>query len=292
MPRYAYVNGSYLPHKDAGVHIEDRGFQFADSVYEVIALIHGQLVDEGGHLDRLERSLAAIDIAMPVKRDNLRFIIRELLRKNRLRNGMIYMQVSRGACRRDFPFPAAHVPPTLVITTRPYRYEVNPRLEKGISVITTPDIRWHRRDIKTNGLLAQILAKQKALDSGAYDAWFFDDDGYVTEGSASNAWILTDDGCLVTRQPTEKILRGVTRAALFHICKDLGLVIEERPFTVEEAYNAREAFSTGAIALTVPVIEIDGRKIGDGQPGPVVKKLYDAYRDYVARGETVNWKAD
>lgn len=292
MPRYAYVNGAYLPHYEAGVHIEDRGFQFADSVYEAIAMINGQLADETGHLDRLERSLSELSIAMPVSRDNLRFILRETARKNRLRNANIYIQVTRGVAKRDFAFPADDVPSTLVITARAFHFDKDIPVQKGVRVITVPDIRWKRRDIKTTGLLAQVLAKQQAIDAGVYDAWMVDDRGYVTEGSASNAWIVTQDGKLVTRQATHSILRGVTRTALSKLSADLGVVVEERAFTVDEACQAREAFCTGAIALIVPVIELDGHQIGDGQPGPVAKKLYESYRAYVKDGTALNWKAD
>ena len=292
MPRYAYVNGSYLPHDDAGVHIEDRGFQFADSVYEVIALIHGKLADETGHLDRLERSLSELSIDMPVRRDNLRFILREVIRKNRMRNASLYIQVTRGVMKRDFAFPTNYVPSTLVITARSFQFDHNARVKKGATAITVPDIRWKRRDIKTTGLLAQVLAKQEAIEAGAYDAWMVDEKGYVTEGSASNAWIVTRDNRLVTRHATHSILRGVTRTALARLCTDLGIVLEERPFTVQEAYDAQEAFSTGAVALVVPITALDGHKIGKGEAGPVAGKLYEAYRAYAKDGEALNWKAD
>lgn len=292
MPRYAYVNGFYLPHREAGVHIEDRGFQFADGVYEVIALINGRLADETGHLDRLERSLSELSIAMPVSRENLLFILHEVIRKNRVRNAGLYIQVTRGTARRDFAFPVDEVPPTLVITARTFHFDGNANVQNGVRAVTVPDIRWKRRDIKTTGLLAQVLAKQEAVRKGAYDAFMVDDNGYVTEGSSSNAWIVTQDGRLVTRQATQSILRGVTRTALLSLSAELGIVFEERPFTVEEAYLAREAFCTGAVALIVPVIELDGRKIGDGRPGLVTRKLYEAYRAYARQGRALNWKAD
>ncbi len=292
MPRYAYVNGSYIQHENAGVHIEDRGFQFADSVYEVIANINGKLADECGHLDRLERSLSELSIDMPVRRNNLQFIIREVIRKNRMPNANIYIQVTRGVAKRDFPFPTNYVPSTLVITARPFQFDNNAKVKKGATAITVPDIRWKRRDIKTTGLLAQVLAKQEAIEAGAYDAWMVDANGYVTEGSASNAWIVTKDGHLVTRHATSSILRGVTRTALAKLCEDLGIILEERAFTVQEAYDATEAFSTGAVALIVPIIQLDGHKIGTGEPGPVAQKLYNAYRAYAKDGAGLNWKAD
>lgn len=294
MPRFAYVNGAYLPHEDAGVHIEDRGFQFADGVYEVIACINGKLADERGHLDRLERSLSELSIDMPVARDSLRFIMRETLRRNRVKNANVYIQVTRGVARRDFPFPANFVPSSLVITTRNFSFDNNSKVKKGAAAITVPDLRWKRRDIKSTGLLAQVLAKQQAVEAGAYEAWMVDDEGFITEGSSSNAWIVTKDGKLVTRHATPSILRGVTRTALQQICAGLQMKIEERAFTVQEAYDSQEAFNTSAVALIVPIIEIDGHTIGSGEPGPVARKLYEEYRHYAdgKRGETVTWKAD
>lgn len=291
MPRFAFVNGRYVPHGEASVHIEDRGYQFADGVYEVVACINGRMADERGHLDRLERSLKELSIEMPVARDALKLIMKELLRKNRLKNANVYIQVTRGVSKRDFPFPA-DVPSSLVLTARAFDFDNNPKVKKGGAAITVPDIRWKRRDIKSTGLLAQVLAKQKATEAGAYEAWMVDDDGFVTEGSSSNAWIVTKDGKLVTRHATSSILRGVTRSALQKICSELQMKIEERPFTVKEAYEAQEAFNTSAVALVVPIISIDGKKIGSGEPGPVAKKLYESYRDYVNGDDHVEWKAD
>lgn len=291
MPRFAFVNGRYIRHGDATVHIEDRGYQFADGVYEVVACINGRLADERGHLDRLERSLSELSIEMPVARGALKLIMRELLRKNRLKSANVYIQVTRGVSKRDFPFPA-DVPSSLVLTTRAFNFDNNPKVKNGGAAITVPDIRWKRRDIKSTGLLAQVLAKQKATEAGAYEAWMVDDDGYVTEGSSSNAWIVTKEGRLVTRHATTSILRGVTRSALEKICADLQMKIEERPFTVNEAYEAQEAFNTSAVALVVPIISLDGRKIGTGEPGPVAKKLYESYRNYVNGDDHVEWKAD
>lgn len=293
MPRQAYVNGRYLPHEAAAVHIEDRGFQFADGVYEVIACIHGRLADERGHLDRLERSLGAIGMDMPVARETLRTIIAELLRRNRFFNAMVYIQVTRGATKRDFGFPGPDVPQSLIVTVRPFRYDNLEKMKTGIAVVTVPDLRWKRRDIKTVGLLPQVLAKQKALDQGAADAWMVDDDGFVTEGASSNAWIVTRDGVLVTRRADSSILRGVTRTALERISADLQIRIEERSFTPAEAYEAAEAFSSSATALMMPVVSIDGHVIGNGAPGRVCLRLYEEYRAYVdgLRGEAVAWRA-
>ena len=294
MPRYAFVNGQYIHHGAATVHIEDRGFQFADSVYEVIACINGKLADERGHLDRLERSLSELGIALPANRSSMSFIMRELLRRNRLKNANIYIQVTRGVAKRDFPFPNDDTPSTLVMTARVFNFDGNAKVKQGAEAITVPDIRWKRRDIKSTNLLAQVLAKQEAFESGAYEAWMVDDDGLVTEGASSNAWIVTKEGRLVTRQATEDILRGVTRTALEKICADLQIKIEERAFSVQEAYDAQEAFNTSAVALVVPIIKIDGHVIGTGEPGPVARRLYEAYRAYAAgdAGEQVAWKAD
>ena len=294
MPRYAYVNGTYVAHDEASVHIEDRGFQFADSVYEVVACINGKLADEQGHLDRLQRSLSELSMDMPVTRNSLKFIIREILRRNRLKNANIYIQVTRGVAKRDFPFPVNYTPSSLILTARTFQFDNNAKVQKGATAITVPDLRWKRRDIKTTGLLAQVLAKQEANDSGAYDAWLVDDEGYITEGSSSNAWIVTQDGVLVTRHATPSILRGVTRTALEKICADLNIKIEERAFTVQEAYDAQEAFNSSAVALIVPITNLDGHVIGTGQPGPVAQKLYEEYRHYAdgQRGEFVKWNAD
>lgn len=291
MPRFAYANGRYVPHRDAQVHIEDRGFQFADGIYEVIACIGGTLADERGHLDRLARSLKELGMGLPVSRKTLRMIIRELLRRNRLENAAVYIQVTRGVYRREFPFPPAGVKQSLVITTRPYRFAGNPKIRTGIKVASVSDLRWKRRDIKTTALIAQVLAKQQALEKGAFEAWMIDDYGYVTEGASSNAWIVTKDGNIQTRAATHDILRGVTRSALEKVCADMNLKLIEKSFTLTEAQRAAECFVTAATTLVMPVVEIDGRKIGDGKPGPVVQELYEAYLAYVARGRQVAWKA-
>jgi D-alanine transaminase len=290
MPRYAYVNGRYVRHNDAAVHIEDRGFQFADGVYEVVACIEGYLADERGHFDRLERSLRELKIAMPVPRRTLSHILREIVRRSRLDDAAIYIQVTRGVWKRDFPFPPPGTRPSLIVTARPFKFATNAARKTGIRVITVPDIRWKRPDIKTTSLLAQALAKQEALDKGVQDAWLVDEKGFVTEGSSNNAWIVNDRGVLVTR-PAEgnDILRGVTRTALLAL---KSVKVEERAFKVTEAYKAREAFTSSATALIMPVVEIDGRKVGDGKPGPVTMRLYEEYMAYVrARKAQVSWKA-
>jgi len=293
MPRYVYVNGSYVPHSYAYTHIEDRGFQFADGVYEVIGCIHGHLADETGHLDRLERSLKEIQMPMPVSRASLKFIMRELLRRNRHRNGYLYIQITRGVAKRDFQFPHENTKQTLVITSRAFNFETNINVLEGIKVITTIDTRWKRPDIKSVALLPQVLAKQEAVEKGAYEAWMLDENGFITEGSASNAWILTTEGNLVTRKASGDILRGVTRTALNELLNDLQINLEVRNFTPQEAYEAQEAFTSSATALIMPVIEIDGHKIGSGKPGPIARQLYKEYRAYIdgLRGEQVRWEA-
>ena len=293
MPRIAYVNGAYLPHGHAAVHIEDRGFQFADGIYEVISFIHGRLADETAHLDRLERSLGEIGMDMPVPRATLQFLMRELIRRNRLKNAIVYIQVTRGQAKRDFKFPAPETAPSLVMTARPFQFDNTAAVQNGIKVITVPDIRWKRRDIKSVALLPQVLAKQKAAEKGANEAWMVDDDGKVTEGSSSNAWIVTKKGSLITHNANSDILKGVTRVALQKICAELQLKIEERAFTPAEAYDAAEAFISSATTFVHSVIEIDGKHIGQGKPGPVARRLYEEYRAYAdgLRGEPVRWKA-
>lgn len=280
MPRISYVQGSYIPHHEAAVHIEDRGFQFADSVYEVVALMDGVMADEKGHLDRLERSLKELKITMPMPRRSLQMVMRELVRRNRLRNGMIYIQVSRGQAPRDFAFPK-NTPPTLVMTAKHASFDRAIRKNAGRAVITVPDIRWKRCDVKTTGLLAQVLAKQAALDAGAYDAWLVDEKGFITEAASSNAWIVDAKGNLITRPVAgNKILKGVTRSAIQDLCRKRKIKIIERSFTVEEAYKAKEAFTTAAVSMIVPIVSIDGKKIGSGKIGKLTSEIMDLYMDY------------
>ena len=281
MPRYAYVNGQYLPHGQAAVHIEDRGYQFADGVYEVVPVTGGRAVDEIPHLDRLVRSLAELRIAMPMSRRALELVCRELLRRNGVRNGIIYIQVTRGVAPRNHAFPA-NARPTLVMTTKRMDFAGQSKFENGVSVITTPDLRWSRRDIKTINLLPNCLAKQAATEAGAYEALQVDDEGNVTEGTSSNAWIVARNGNLVTRQLSNDILHGVTRRTILAIATEEGVTFEERPFTVEEALGASEAFVTSATSFVTPVVEIDGKRLGDGKPGPLTRRLLAWYRDYMA----------
>ena len=276
MPRLAYVNGRYLPHRGAQVHIEDRGYQFADGVYEVVPVAHGALVDEELHLDRLERSLGELRIPMPMKRPALKLVSHELARRNGLTYGFVYMQVTRGVAPRDHKFPKS-AKPALVMTTRQMKPASAKALAEGVSVITVPDIRWKRRDIKSTSLLPNCLAKQAAAEAGAAEAWMVDEDGRVTEGSSTNAWIVTTGGKVVTRKATHEILNGITRQVLLKVIADEGLTLEERPFTVEEAYRAKEAFLTSSTNFVMPVTRIDEHSVGNGHPGEVTGKLRRAY---------------
>jgi D-alanine transaminase len=283
MSRVAYVNGRYVPHRIARVHIEDRGFQFADAVYEVVAIEDGVFVDEGLHLARLHRSLAALRMATPMSDAALRAVLREVVRRTGVAEGIVYLQVTRGAAPRDFAFPAA-ARPSLVVTARRKRL-IDPRLlAAGVRVITIPDIRWGRPDIKTVSLLPNALGKQQAKEAGAFEAWQVDRDGNVTEGTSSNAWIVNAAGELVTRQADNGILNGVTRTGLVHIIETLQLRVRERPFSVEEAKGAREAFLTSASNFLIPVVRIDDAAVGDGTPGPVTRRLVEAYAAYAAAG--------
>jgi len=276
--RIAYVNGRYVHQAEAVVHIEDRGYQFADAVYEVWALFGGKLADPEGHFARLERSLSELRIPMPMSRAALTTVLRETVRRNRVREGLVYLQVSRGVAPRDHAFPAAHVAPAVVVTvSRVDRDATEARAAKGVSVVTTPENRWGRCDIKTVGLLPNALAKQKAREVGAVEAWFVDDLGLVTEGASSNAWIVDGDGILRTRDTNANILRGVTRLSLMDVAREAGLKVEERPFTPDEARGAKEAFITGAGSLVLPVVAVDGKPVGDGAPGPVALKLRRLY---------------
>ncbi len=285
MSRVAYVNGTYQPHARAGVHIEDRGYQFGDGVYEVWAIFGGKLADAEGHFARLERSLNELRIEAPMGRAALTVVLHEVLRRNHVRDGLLYLQVTRGVARRDHAFPAANTAPSLVITARatdPAAAEV--RAAKGIAVVILPENRWGRCDIKSVNLLPNVLAKQAAREKGAGEAWFVDADGLVTEGASSNAWIIDADGTLRTRSVTSNILRGVTRSTLMRVIADKGLRVDERPFTPAEAQAAHEAFITGAGTLVMPVISVDGRSVGDGKPGPVATELRAAYIRYAKKG--------
>jgi D-alanine transaminase len=278
MTRFAYVNGRYLRHDDASVHVEDRGFQFADGVYEVCAVRHGALMDEGPHLDRLERSLAALRISMPLARSALRVVLRELVRRNRVRDGLVYCQVTRGRARRDHGFPEPAVTPTLVVTARSLDLSRYDRLaQTGVKVLLVPESRWARCDIKSVSLLPNVLAKQQAREAGCFEAWFVLPDGTITEGSSSNAWIVDASGRLRTRPNSAQILPGITRDEIIALCRQHGLVCDETPFTDEDVRTAREAFVTAATLGAMPVIQVGPHRIGDGAPGPVAQKIRALY---------------
>ncbi|WP_439613860.1 D-amino-acid transaminase [Reyranella sp.] len=286
MARYAYVNGRYVEHREASVHIEDRGYQLADGVYEVVGVRDGKLIDEKPHIDRLDRSLKELRIDWPVSRSALSFIIRELMRKNRLRDGLVYMQVTRGVSRRDHGFPTTPVKPALVLTTKATKHIVADA-GAGVAVKSMPDIRWERCDIKTVALLPNVLAKQAAREAGAYEAWLLDEKGCVTEGASTNAWIVTQDGELITRQTDNGILSGITRTTLKTICNSLQLKLVERPFSLEEAKKAKEAFITSATSFVTPVVKIDGEKIADGKVGATARRLREEYVRFSEAGEAV-----
>jgi D-alanine transaminase len=278
--RIAYVNGRYVPHRQARVHVEDRGFQFADAVYEVIAIRRGTFVDEDRHLARLARSRGELKLAAPMSDAALKLVLRETVRRNRVTDGIVYLQVTRGAAPRDFAFPKSGRP-TLVVTARSQQI-ADPRLvERGIAVVTLPDMRWKRPDIKSVSLLPNALAKQQAKEAGAYEAWQIDSDGNVTEGTSSNAWIVNAAGEVITRRADQSILNGVTRLGLFDIIARAGLRLVERPFSVTEARAAREAMLTSATNGVLPVVRIDGQPVGGGRPGPLALSLAEAYRRFM-----------
>ena len=283
MSRIAYVNGRYLVHRDARVHIEDRGFQFADGCYEVVAIRSGIFIDAGLHLQRLRRSLDGLQIHFAMSDAALAAIMKEVARRNLVREGFVYLQITRGVAARDFAFPGK-ARPTLVMTARA-KSLVDPKLtEGGIKVITIPEQRWARPDIKSVSLLPNALGKEQAKEAGAFEAWQVDRDGNVTEGTSSNAWIVTKSGEVVTRQADHGILNGVTRQGLLHVLAASGLRFSERPFSVAEAKAAAEAFLTSSTNFVLPVVAIDDTPIGNGHPGSMVEKLAALYLDYAAAG--------
>ncbi len=284
MSRFAYVSGRYLRHAEAVVSIEDRAFQFGDGVYEVCEVRGGALIDEIRHLARLGASLRALRIRAPVGEPALRRILREVVARNRVRDGLVYIQVSRGVARRDHGFPAASLAPGLVVSARSIDPSVgDANAGRGVRVVTLADERWAHPHIKTLQLLPNVLAKQAAREAGASEAWFVDARGFVTEGASTNAWIVVEGGALVTRQADQAILRGVTRSTLLDVAAGEGLSFEERPFSVDEAYRAREAFFSSATTIAMPVVAIDGRTIGDGRPGPLTLALRRKFHDVAER---------
>jgi D-alanine transaminase len=272
--RIAYINGRYLPRSEARVSFEDRGYLFADGVYEVCEVREGRLIDERRHMERLIRSLHELQIALPMKLPALSVVLHEVVRRNGVRDGLVYLQITRGVAKRDHAFPPAGTKPAIVVTaSRIDPAKTDTLAAEGIAVITLPDNRWDRVDIKSVALLPNVLAKQAAKEQGAREAWFVAEDGTVTEGSSSNAWIVTRDGALVTRKADRAILRGITRTVLLDMLAAHNLVLDERPFTVAEAQGAREAFITSASQTVMPVVRIDGRPVGNGAPGLVATAL-------------------
>ena len=277
MSRVAYVNGRYVPHAEAAVHIEDRGYQLSDGVYEVCEVRGGRLVDERRHFDRLDRSLREIRIRWPMARTALGVVLREVVRRNRMAEGIVYLQVTRGVAPREHAFPSADVAPGVTVTAKAMPIGGrDKRAGEGVAVITVPDNRWDRVDIKTISLLPNVLAKQQAREAGAFEAWFVDRDGMVTEGASTNAWIVTKDNTVVTRPAEHGILRGITRSVLVEVLAAEKLHLEERPFSVAEALKACEAFLTSATTAVTPIVKVDGQKIGNGRPGPVAARLRQA----------------
>jgi D-alanine transaminase len=282
MSRIVHLNGQYLPENEAKVSVFDRGYLFADGVYEVTAVIEGKFIDFEPHMERLDRSLGELDIAWPLARERIREVHEELIGRNGLREGRVYMQVTRGVAERDFAYPK-DVASTLLAFTQSARLLADPRAETGVKVISIPDIRWKRRDIKSIALLAQCMGKQNAVEAGAFEAWMYED-GHVTEGTSSTAFIVSQ-GRIITRALSNAVLPGVTRRSLLRLAAERSIAVEERPFTLEEAYGAQEAFLTSASTLVMPVVEIDGHRIGTGQPGPVTGDLRAIYLEAALAGE-------
>ena len=285
MSRIVYVNGRYVAHRAGRVHVEDRGLQFADGVYEVCEVRDGRLIDETRHMARLAQSLAELSMRPALGHAALAIVMREVVARNRVVTGMVYVQMTRGAAPRDFAFPPAAVRGTVIVTARAMdAAKARANAATGVAVITMPDQRWTRRDIKSVSLLPNVLAKQAARACGAFEAWLVDASGHVTEGASSNAWIVTAGGDIVTRAPSHDILRGITRASLLDVMQRQSLRLVERPFTVAEARSAREAFLSSATNIALPVVSIDGCPVGNGRPGPIVALLRSHFHDIAEIG--------
>ncbi len=278
MSRIVYVNGDYLPEEEAKISVFDRGFLFSDGVYEVVSVLDGKLIDNPAHMRRLNRSLGELDMATPCSAGEIEEIQKRLVAENSIGQGLVYLQITRGAADRDFLYPE-NTTPTLVMFTQSKNLLDDPNVEHGIDVITVPDLRWMRRDIKTIGLLYPCMAKMIAKDAGAKDAWMLDSDGNITEGTSNNAWIITREGTIVTRHLSNDILHGITRKAVMALAEQNGYQVEQRPFTPAEAYVAAEAFITSATTFVMPVVKIDDATIGDGLPGEMTGKLREIYID-------------
>jgi D-alanine transaminase len=284
MSRVAYVNGRYLPQREAAVNVEDRGYQFGDGVYEVVHVYDGRFIDEDRHLARLERSLKEIRLTQPMSLTSLRRVLREVVARNRVREGLVYIQVTRGVSRRDHPFPTKPVPPAIVVTTRrlpPFPKDVG---RWQAAAITTPDLRWARCDIKSVGLLPNVLARQAAREQGAYEAILVNAEGMVTEGAATSVWIVDRNGTLRTRHLDHVILPGCTRGSLIALMQEAGIAFEERGFSAEELRAARETFVTSATSYVRPIVRLDGKPVGDGEVGPVARRLFELFARHVQGG--------
>ncbi len=280
----AFVNGRYVFKKEAMVNVEDRGYQFADGVYEVIAVSNSRLIDLDAHLDRLSRSLAELEIAWPLKRRVLVLIFSKLIKRNNLKDGNIYLQISRGVANRNHSFPKTRVRPSLVITVSKFGRPSDKKFREGVKVVTMQENRWSRPDIKSIALLPNVLAKEFAYKKDSFETWFLDVDQTITEGSSTNAWIVLPEGEIVTRELGTKILGGITRARMVELARSAGMFVTEKPFSLQDALSAEEAFITSTTSLVMPVIEIDGKTIGSGRPGPVALKLKKLYEEFCIKG--------
>ena len=280
--RIVFVNGNYCTEESANISVFDRGFLFADGVYEVTSVIDGKLIDHGRHLERLHRSLQALAIESPLTDNELTHVHRQLVQKNQLTEGLVYLQITRGPAERDFAFPK-DTQPSVIAFTQQRAIVDNPLAQSGLNVVTAEDIRWQRCDLKTIGLLAPSMIKQQALNDGADDAWMVDQQGFVTEGTSNNCFILNRDDELITRQLSRHILHGITRRAVLQVAAESTIKIVERPFSPAEACQAKEAFISSAAACCLPVVKIDGHLIGSGQPGPVFKRIRSAYFDFARK---------
>jgi D-alanine transaminase len=281
MSRIAYVNGRYVPQHDAVINIEDRGYQFADGVYEVIGVLDSHLIDTEPHFVRLKRSLDELRMDPPCSRRVIEIILNQVIRRNKLRNGFLYLQITRGVASRNHAFPD-QAKPALVVTASLKGPPGDAQVARGVAIVTVPENRWGRADIKSVSLLPNILAKQHAVEQGVYEAWFVDRGGKVTEGSSTNAWIVLDGQEIVTRPLGNDILAGITRQSVLKVARENNFKVTERAFSIEEAQSAREAFITSTTAFVLPVVKIDGKDVGGGKPGPVALALLDCYRRYIA----------
>lgn len=279
MSRTAYVNGAYVPMDMAFVHIEDRGYQFSDGVYEVVSIRRGKCIDMEPHLDRLWRSMDELQMTAPMGRAAMKVVFAEVIRRNRVSDATLYIQVSRGVAKRDHAFPA-DTPSSLVVTCRRFNFDaVKARAQAGVKVLSQPDVRWGRCDIKSISLLPNVLAKQAARKDGAFEAIMVDPEGFVTEGSSTNVWMVTKDGKLVTRSTADNILPGITRSAILTIAEELQMSVEERAFTLAETEDAAEMFLTSSTSCAMPITHVDNRPIGSGKPGPTASRLVERYWD-------------